>query len=51
MSYYSGGQNGGLLGPLLEPLPQSMMLAPRALEATYQQMGNEMTSPPVTSQL
>ena len=41
----SGGHSGGMLGPLSEPLPQQMMLRPRSLEQTYQQMGGAAVPP------
>ena len=35
----NGGHTGGMLGPLSEPLQQSVTLMPRSLEQTDQQMG------------
>ena len=40
-----GGHGGGMLGPLSEPLPQQLMLRPRSLEQTYQQMGTAAVPP------
>ena len=34
-----------MLGPLSEPLPQQLMLRPRSLEQTYQQMGTAAVPP------